>query len=163
ALLFNDELQNKSIDTVELVGAQQIGGKEQTVYDLKLTHAQISGLQNDPGTHGVETEATFNFSKVTLIDHPRNPDGSFPTPQPVSFDLAAEKTAAALASNVTTAALASDVTAGDSVQTATPVPDTSPLHYFLKVAGVDGDATTSGFAKWYDVDGYDFGVTTPFS
>src|SRR5262249_41198330 len=167
ALLFNDELQNKRIDTVELVGAQQNGGKEQTVYDLKLTHAQISGLQNDPGTHGVETQATFNFSKVTLTDHPRNPDGSFATPQTFSFDLAAEKTAAAVASAVTTdaaAALAIDATTlVPAVQTATPVPDASPLHYFLKVTGVDGDVTTGGFAKWYAVDGFDFGVTTPFS
>jgi len=117
AFLFTDELQNKSIDTVELVGAQQIGGKEQTVYDVKLTHAEISGLQNDPGTHGVETEVTFNFSKITLTDHPRNPDGSFATPQTFSFDLAAEKTAAVLASDVTTttAALASDATASTDV------------------------------------------------
>ena len=48
--------------------------------------------------------------------------------------------------------------AGVSAAAAVPVPASSPLHYFLKVDGVDGDSTVSGFEKWFSVDGFDIGV-----
>src|SRR4029077_18775821 len=37
------------------------------------------------------------------------------------------------------------------------------VHYFLKIDGVTGDATDKAHKGWFTVDGYDIGVTTPFS
>ena len=46
---------------------------------------------------------------------------------------------------------------------ATQVPASSPVHYFLKVPGVTGDSTDTAHPGWFNVDGFDFGVSTPTS
>jgi type VI protein secretion system component Hcp len=43
------------------------------------------------------------------------------------------------------------------------VPANSQVHYFLKIDGVTGDATDKAHKGWFAVDGYDIGVSTPFS
>jgi type VI protein secretion system component Hcp len=66
----------------------------------------------------------------------------------------------------TAAAVSSDVASSDSVSSAGPsaaaaavaVPASSPLQYFLKIDGVNGDSTVKGFEGWFSVDGYDVGV-----
>ena len=57
--------------------------------------------------------------------------------------------------------MSSDIAASaglSAAAAAVPVPASSPLHYFLKVDGVDGDSTVSGFEKWFSIDGFDIGV-----
>src|SRR5579862_1010848 len=54
ASLFGDELKGTDLKSVELVAVESTKGTEQTVYDLKLTNAQIGSLENTPSTHGVE-------------------------------------------------------------------------------------------------------------
>ena len=53
--LLADELTNKSISSVELVGVETTAkGTQQTVYDLKLTDALVGSFENDPGSKGVD-------------------------------------------------------------------------------------------------------------
>jgi type VI secretion system secreted protein Hcp len=47
-------------------------------------------------------------------------------------------------------------TAAASDPSATPVPASSPLHYFIKIDGVKGDATVNGTSGWLAVDGFDW-------
>src|SRR5579862_4125760 len=46
ASLFGDELKGTDLKSVELVAVESTKGTEQTVYDLKLTNAQIGSLEN---------------------------------------------------------------------------------------------------------------------
>ena len=72
--LLADELTNKSISSVELVGVETTAkGTQQTVYDLKLTDALVGSFENDPGSKGVETALTFHYDKATLTDHSLGP------------------------------------------------------------------------------------------
>jgi type VI protein secretion system component Hcp len=59
---------------------------------------------------------------------------------------------------LTDAAGTSGQAQGSLAAAATPVPASSPLHYFLKVDGVTGDSTVKGFEGWFSVDGFDLGV-----
>ena len=43
-----------------------------------------------------------------------------------------------------------------SAPSATPVPASSPLHYFIKIDGVNGDTTVNGTSGWLSVDGFDW-------
>ena len=54
------------------------------------------------------------------------------------------------------AAAASTAAVSDSP--ATPVPASSPLHCFIKIDGVTGDATVNGSSGWLAVDGFDWGL-----
>jgi type VI protein secretion system component Hcp len=42
-------------------------------------------------------------------------------------------------------------------------PASSPLHYFIKLDGVTGDATVNGTPGWIAIDGFDWGVTNSSS
>src|SRR5205814_1748444 len=75
APLLDDEVQNRAIKTVELVGVKHAGETTQTVYDLKLSNALVAGFENDPGPQGVETALTFEYSKISLTDHPLSSNG----------------------------------------------------------------------------------------
>ena len=64
-----DELTNKSISSVELVGVETTAkGTQQTVYDLKLTDALVGSFENDPGSKGVETALERARPRVNLHD-----------------------------------------------------------------------------------------------
>jgi len=58
---------------------------------------------------------------------------------------------------------AGSATAASTADAAVAVPAASPLHYFLKIDGVTGDATDKDHKGWFTVDGYDIEVTTPTS
>ena len=60
-------------------------------------------------------------------------------------------------------AVSSASSTSDGGFAAVAVPANSPVHYFLKVDGVIGDVTDKAHKGWFAVDGYDIGVTTPFS
>ena len=83
--LLADELTNKSISSVELVGVETTAkGTQQTVYDLKLTDALVGSFENDPGGKGVETALTFHYDKAMLTDAPPRalpPSGAPPPTQ----------------------------------------------------------------------------------
>ena len=95
APLFGDAVTGKTLPSVELVGLQ--GESNLKVYDVKLSSAQITSFANDPGTNGVETALAFNFAKISVTDQVQKNDGSLGTPETFTFDLKANKTAAALA------------------------------------------------------------------
>ena len=114
-------------------------------------------FENDPGPNGVETSLSFNFAKISVTDQPTTRHGIVGTPQTFAFDLSENKIAAAVSSDI----VSSDIAASaglSAAAAAVPVPASSPLHYFLKVDGVDGDSTVSGFEKWFSIDGFDIGV-----
>ena len=150
--LLEDELTNKSISSVELVGVETTAkGTQQTVYDLKLTDALIGSFENDPGSKGVETALTFHYDSATLTD------ASSPR-------VTAEWSTT---TNTDTAVVGDSVSSASSTSdggfAAVAVPTNSPVRYFLKVDGVIGDVTDKAHKGWFAVDGYDIGVTTPFS
>jgi type VI protein secretion system component Hcp len=143
APLLKDLTTHKDIKSVELVGVDSNPeGKELTVYDLKLSDAQLLKYDNAPGAKGVETGLSFDFHKVSLTDHGFTSEGS-----------------------ESTTANALHFTAGGAAtsDTVTPVPAKSPVHYFLKIDGVNGSVNTVGFKGWFAVDGFDFGATAPAS
>jgi hypothetical protein len=143
ASLFGDAASGHVIPAVQLVGVETIKGQSQTVYDIKLSDVSVGGFENDPGPNGVETALAFNFARISVTDRPQQPNGSLGVPQTATFDLKENATDATLAaSNIASTAVATDAVSLASA--ATPVPASSPLHYFLKVDGVTG--TTSGFS-----------------
>ncbi|HEY2229036.1 MAG TPA: type VI secretion system tube protein Hcp [Xanthobacteraceae bacterium] len=110
--LLTDELTNKAIKSVELVGVETtVKGLEQTVYDLKLTNALLGSFENDPGSKGVETALTFHFAQATLTDH------SSP-PQTVAFDTTGNNKTSMLTSFMASTDLGSG---GQSSSVFTPV------------------------------------------
>src|SRR5262249_47912649 len=155
--LFGDVASGKLLPSVELVGAQTIKGASLKVYDLKLSEVLVSSFENDPSPNGVETSLAFNFAKISVTDQPTTGHGIVGTPQTFAFDLSENKIAAAVSSDIASSAIVSG--AGlSAASAAVPVPASSPLHYFLKIDGVNGDSTVKGFEGWFSVDGYDIGV-----
>src|SRR5262245_41283816 len=114
-------------------------------------------FENDPGSNGVETSLAFNHNKISVTDQPTTAPGILGAPQTFAFDVNELKTAAAVSSDIVSSDIVSS--AGlSAASAAVPVPDSSPLHYFLKIDGVKGDSTVEGFEGWFSVDGYDIGV-----
>ena len=133
ATLFADELTNHTLASVELVGVEG-GERQQTVYDLKLVNVSLDSQHYQPGPQGVEADLAFNFQRGSLIEG---------------------ETARAFGASSGTAASAAQLSA------ATPVPDGSPVEYFLNIPGATGDSTDASHPGWFDVDGFGVGVTTP--
>jgi len=154
AALFSDAARGENLGTVELAAVDTIKGETLKVYDLKLSDVLVSGFENDPGPNGIETEVAFNFTKASVMVQPPTNNGRLGVPQAAEFDLTTLKTTDVLASGAS-AVTTSHVPLASA---ATLVPANSPLHYFLKVNGVTGDATQKGFAGWFAVDGFDWGV-----
>jgi type VI secretion system secreted protein Hcp len=81
-----------------------------------------------------------------------------------AFDQGQSQTPALNVTGTTAAVTSSDVVsnavsaAAVSDPAATPVPTSSPLHYFIKLDGVKGDASVNGTGGWIEVDGFDWGV-----
>ena len=86
APLLRDELTNKAISTVELIGVATTGDKAQTVYDLKLTNAVASLVQMGAGLNSVDTSLTFDFQKASLTDHGVTNAGGLAPAETVSFN-----------------------------------------------------------------------------
>jgi type VI protein secretion system component Hcp len=117
----------------------------------------VSSFENDPSSNGVETSLAFNYNKISVTDQPTTAPGIVGTPQTLAFDVNELKTAAAVSSDIVSSDIVSS--AGlSAASAAVPVPASSPLHYFLKIDGVNGDSTVEGFEGWFSVDGYDIGV-----
>ena len=145
APLLRDELTNKAISTVELIGVATTGDKAQTVYDLKLTNALLTSFDNTPGSQTVDTSLTFDFQKASLTDHGVTSDGGLAPAETTNFTATRFTAPAALPT------------------TAASVPDGSSLHYYLEVNGIKGDVTAEGLAGAFAVDGFSFGATSPSS
>ncbi len=143
--LFSDEATLKLIKSVELVAANDLKGATQTVYDLKLSNVELSGLKETTGANGIETQLTFDYNKLTLTEPSQNADGKMQTSTFSESDIKIAPSAA------------TDFSSVPAVQSQ------SPLHYLLKVDGVNGDVVQNGFIKWLAVDGFDFGESSPFA
>ena len=143
APLFGDAVSGKVLKSAELVGVDTNG---EAVYDIKLTNAQLTSFENTPGGNGVETALTFDFQKVTLTDHKVSVDGELGQPETTTIN----------------GAHFAPGTVSLSDKTA-PVPDGSPLHYYLKIDGVVGDVTDKYYKGAFTVDGFNFGETSPNS
>ncbi len=147
AALFDDATTHKLIKSVDLVAVQdnlKEGGAGQTVFDLKLSNALIAGMKETPGDAGPESQLTFNYNKLSVTYTPQNPDGAS----------ANAETFTHIGGVKFTPSISSDLKVAD-------VPSDNPLEYFLKINGVNGDATSEAFQKWFVVDGFDFGEATP--
>jgi type VI protein secretion system component Hcp len=141
APLLGDAASGRDIGTIELVGVDT-AARNATVFDLKLDDAQVASLANSPGAGGVETDLNFNFKNGSLTDRALKIDGSVGPAETVSFD-------GGTSTGLLPAVQAPPV---DSV------PADSPLHYFLKIDGITGDATDAAHKGWFTVDGFDVGV-----
>jgi len=138
APLFADLTSNKRFSSVELT--ETTGGEDpQTVYDLKLSNASLIDYSNFTGANGIETELKLDFQKAVLTDHGVTTEG----------ELGKAETA--------------DVKVGR--MTAGAAGQTSLSHiggsFFLKIDGITGDSTDSKHAGWFEVDAFNFGVTSP--
>jgi type VI secretion system secreted protein Hcp len=145
--LFSDEATLKLIKSVELVAVKDLNeeGATQTVYDLKLSNAELSSLKETPGANGIETQLTFDYNKLTITEPSQSADGKM---QSSTFSESGIK----IAPQAST-----DFSSVPAVQSS------SPLHFYLKVDGVNGDVAQDGFIKWLAVDGFDFGETSPLA
>jgi type VI protein secretion system component Hcp len=134
------------ITSVDLVAVQDNlkEGASQTVFDLKLSNAQIASLKETPGDNGLESQLTLNYSKLSLTDVSQNSDGGSDNAETFKH-IGGVKFSPSTSSDLAV----------------TDVPSDSPLEYFLKINGVNGDATSEAFQKWFVVDGFDFGEATP--
>jgi type VI protein secretion system component Hcp len=140
APLLKDLTTDKGIKSVELVGVDSTNeGEARTVYDLTLSGAVLLKYTNGPGAKEVATGLSFDYKEVSLTDHGLTSEGS--------------ESVTANASRFAAGAAAPDTVA--------PVPDTSTLHYFLKVDGANGSVTDLKFKDWFKVDGFDFAATAP--
>jgi type VI protein secretion system component Hcp len=140
--LLKDLTTGKVIQSVELVGVKSNpDGEQQTLYDLKLTDAVLDKFSNAPGAKEVATGLSFDYKNVSLTDNGLADKGS-------------ESTSASASHFATSTA---------APETVASVPDTSTVHYFLKVDGVNGSATDLKFKDWFKVDGFGFAVTAPAS
>src|SRR5262249_1981034 len=139
-LLF-DEASGKVIKSVDLTGATNNKDESQTVFDLKLTDAQLVSFVITPGVGGVDASLGFDFHKATLTDQVVMADG----------ELGKAETAIVTATHFTSPAALPDK--------ATPVPEGSSLDYFLKIDGITGDSTDAQHKGAFAVDGFSFGST----
>lgn len=111
------------------------------------------------GVNGDATADAFDASFTVGDIGAQTPSG---TPQTFSFDAKDLKTSAAVSSSDI---VLSDIAPNDSassaiassaglsaVSAAVLVPASSPLHYFLKIDGVNGDSTVKGFEGWFSID-----------
>jgi type VI protein secretion system component Hcp len=156
ATLFGDVAKGGNLGTVELAAVDTVKGQSLEVYDVKLSEVFLTGLENDPGPNGVETALGFEFGKINVTVQPPTTKGSLGPPQTAGFDVITAETTDAVAGALAASAVTTTEVPLESA--ATPVPADSPLHYFLKVNGATGDATLKGFAGWFSVDGFDWGV-----
>ena len=142
APLLADEVENKVLKSVELVGVKTAAkGASQMVYDLQLSNVQVTSLENDPGSQGVETQLAFSYKSGKLSD-----------------DVLGKTETASFTGSGSTAAVTPAAT--------TTAPSTSPLHYYLKIDGLTGDSTDQahpGSEGWFQVDSFDIGATAPTS
>jgi hypothetical protein len=114
-------------------------------------------------TLGANGESIVNDVKDWLAGE--QTPSSLPTGEAAAFDQAQSQTfgfdviGLKTLDAVTSSALVSSAvsTAAVSDPSATPVPASSPLHYFIKIDGVKGDTTLNGSAGWLSVDGFDWG------
>jgi type VI secretion system secreted protein Hcp len=151
AALLGAELDHKTFKSVELVETTD-GGPDQrqaAILDIKLTNVSLSELLSSPGSGAPEESLALNYGKISVTYHPQNPDGSFGQPQ--TFTSSVPSSGTPVPPLVVHEA------------EVTPVPPGSPVHYFLKVAGVTGDSRDAAHPGWFTVDGFDFGATTPTS
>jgi hypothetical protein len=136
----------------DLQSKEAIKGVSLKAYDLKLSDAFVSSFENDPGPKGVETALTFDYRQIKLTDQSATKHGIIGTPQTFVFDLSENKIAAAVSSDIVSRDIAAS--AGLSAA-AVPVPASSPLHYFLKVAKFSRRPCASveprSLAFWYQV------------
>ena len=72
APLLADEVQNKALKTVELVGVETTGSGDkstsQTVYDLQLSDVRLTSLKNNSSSQGVGTQLAFSYGSGKLSD-----------------------------------------------------------------------------------------------
>src|SRR5262249_48918326 len=98
-----------------------------------------------------------NYRQIKLTDQPATKHTIIGNPETFAFDLSENKIDAAVSSDTASSALASS-TGVSTAAAAVPVPASSPLQYFLKIDGVNGDSTVKGFEGWFSIDGFDIGV-----
>jgi type VI protein secretion system component Hcp len=113
-------------------------------------------------TNGANGESTVNgvedrfAGEQTPSSLPTREAATFDQSQTLGFDVVTNTTTAAVTSSDVVSSAVS--TAAVSDPSATPVPASSPLHYFIKIDGVNGDTTLNGSAGWLSVDGFDWGL-----
>ena len=154
AALFKDAATGDQIKAAELVGVQTIKGESLEVYKVDIADVRVGSFQQDPGSKGVETALGLDFGQIKITDQPRTPNGSLGAPETASWNLAENSQTEAVTSSDLVTSAASTAAVSDS--SATPVPASSPLHYFIKIDGVKGDATINGSSGWLAVDGFDW-------
>ena len=62
----------RSITSVELIGVTNNRDESQTVFDLKLSDAQLTSFVNTPGAGGIDTSLAFDFHNAKLTDQGRH-------------------------------------------------------------------------------------------
>src|SRR5579883_404919 len=151
--LLADAASGKVISSIELQGVTIAtpSSPSETVYDLKLSNVVIttldtSGIDNDDGF----ATLSFDYSQgaVSLTTAPFNQDGSLGTPVTTSWDVAQNMAGATIASPVA----GSTDTGGGGQQT-----------YYLTVDGVDGGSQAPGHVGAFEIDDYDFDVSSVVS
>ena len=133
----------KQVQAVEIRGVSG-GAAPEVVYDLKLNNVSVTSANQSEGTSVSSFNSfSFDFNKIGLVTTSINPDGTLGASQSFGWDL---KTVSAI--NPASLASPTNVTI-DSVPEAAV--------YYLRIDGVNGDATAKGYEGWFELPFFSFG------
>ncbi|MCP9779012.1 type VI secretion system tube protein Hcp, partial [Cyanobium sp. Tous-M-B4] len=149
-LLYERIAEGSRIDSVQIHGVKVAGGSTVKTYELRLANAVITGLDNtnvagDPPA----MQLSFVGNKFGISTTPLNADGSTGTAATYAFDIPSKLETNF--SNLPAPALPSN--AGDFFATS----------YFLKIDGIAGNSTVSGYQGWFEIDSHDFDAVNQVS
>ena len=147
--LLKDAATGEHIASVELQGVKDDSKGSFAFYDLKLDDVLVTDVADSAGSHDT---LALNFSKVELTTTTQKPDGSPGTPETFKFDVQANTQALALAATPASTAAGAAPAVIDQVPTG--------QHFFLKIDGIVGDSTDAKHAGWFEINGYDWGITS---
>lgn len=131
----------KQVKAVEILGVSG-GATPKIIYDLKLNDVSVVSAGQNEGDFSLNS-FSFEFDKIGLVTTSINPDGTTGPAQSFGWDLKA-------VSAINPASLATPTNmAIDGVPEAAV--------YYLRIDGVNGDATAKGYEGWFELPSFSFG------
>ncbi|MFC0588212.1 type VI secretion system tube protein Hcp [Novosphingobium aquiterrae] len=147
AALLLDSAAGKYLPAIEIEGVtSSASGQQRTVYDLTLNEVQVSSISHSAfGGEQPSTALSFHYGEISVVTNSLNSDGTLGPSQSFAWDVADNKA-------ITPADVAAPVASGAP---SSPAPTT----YFLRISGIDGDATSKGHEGWFELPAFSFNLT----
>jgi type VI protein secretion system component Hcp len=150
-LLYERIAEGSVINGVQIHGVKDLGGGSTVnTYELRLANAVITGLDNtNVAGDRAAMQLSFVGNKFGISTTPLNADGSTGTAATYAFDIANNQQT--IFGTLPTPALQSN--AGVFIANS----------YFLKIDGIAGNSTVSGYEGWFEIDSHDFDAVNQVS